>query len=44
MFVYEFGNSAYVIKDGDCVAAYLFGFTLADGADRLFAFGGRQDR
>ena len=25
MFVYEFGNSAYVIKDGDCVAAYLFG-------------------
>ena len=26
MFVYEFGNSAYVIKDGDCVAAYLFGF------------------
>lgn len=26
MFIYEFGNSAYVIKDGDCVAAYLFGF------------------
>jgi len=26
MFVYEFGNSAYVIKDGDCVAAYLFCF------------------
>jgi len=26
MFVYEFGNSAYVIEDGDCVAAYLFGF------------------
>jgi GNAT superfamily N-acetyltransferase len=26
MFVYEFGNSAYVIKDGDRVAAYLFGF------------------
>jgi GNAT superfamily N-acetyltransferase len=26
MFVYEFGNSAYVIKDGDQVAAYLFGF------------------
>jgi ribosomal protein S18 acetylase RimI-like enzyme len=26
MFVYEFGDSAYVIKDGDCVAAYLFGF------------------
>jgi GNAT superfamily N-acetyltransferase len=26
MFVYEFGNSAYVIKDGDYVAAYLFGF------------------
>ena len=26
IFVYEFGNSAYVIKDGDCVAAYLFGF------------------
>lgn len=23
MFVYEFGNSSYVIKDGDCVAAYL---------------------
>lgn len=26
MFVNEFGNSAYVIKDGNCVAAYLFGF------------------
>jgi GNAT superfamily N-acetyltransferase len=26
MFVNEFGNSAYVIKDGDCVTAYLFGF------------------
>ena len=26
MFLYEFGNSAYVIEDGDCVAAYLFGF------------------
>jgi GNAT superfamily N-acetyltransferase len=26
MFVYEFGKSAYVIKYGNCVAAYLFGF------------------
>src|SRR2546430_15518136 len=26
MFVYEFGNSAYIIKDGNQVAAYLFGF------------------
>jgi len=26
MLVYEFGNSAFVIKDRDCVAAYLFGF------------------
>ena len=26
MFIYEFGNTAYVIKDGQCVAAYLFGF------------------
>jgi L-amino acid N-acyltransferase YncA len=26
MFIHEFGSSAYVIKDGDCVAAYLFGF------------------
>jgi GNAT superfamily N-acetyltransferase len=31
MFVYEFGNSAYVIKDGDCVAAYLFGFLSQTG-------------
>jgi len=27
MFVYEFGNSAYVIEDGDCVAAYLLVFS-----------------
>jgi GNAT superfamily N-acetyltransferase len=26
MFLYEFGNSAYVIEDGHRVAAYLFGF------------------
>ena len=26
LFVHEFGNSAYVIKDGAVVAAYLFGF------------------
>jgi GNAT superfamily N-acetyltransferase len=26
MFVYEFGNSTYIIKDGNQVAAYLFGF------------------
>ena len=26
MYVREFGNTAYVIKDGDTVAAYLFGF------------------
>ena len=26
MFVYEFGNSVYIIKDGNQVAAYLFGF------------------
>ena len=26
MFIYEFGNSAYVIKEGDTVIAYLFGF------------------
>jgi GNAT superfamily N-acetyltransferase len=26
MYVREFGNTAYVIKDGDSVAAYLFGF------------------
>ena len=26
MFVYEFGNSAYIIKDGNQVAAYVFGF------------------
>jgi ribosomal protein S18 acetylase RimI-like enzyme len=31
MFVYEFGNSAYVIKDSDCVAAYLFGFLSQTG-------------
>lgn len=26
LFVHEFGDTAYVIKDGDIVAAYLFGF------------------
>jgi len=26
MYIYEFGNSAYVIKVGDHVIAYLFGF------------------
>lgn len=26
IFLYEFGNSAFVIKDGDIVAAYLLGF------------------
>lgn len=26
LFVHEFGDTAYVIKDGDTVAAYLFGF------------------
>ena len=26
MFVYEFGNSAYIIKEGNQIAAYLFGF------------------
>lgn len=26
MYVREFGNTAYVIKDGETVAAYLFGF------------------
>src|SRR5437016_13148325 len=26
MFVYEFGTSAYIIKDGNQVAAYVFGF------------------
>ena len=26
MFLYEFGNSAYVIREGDKVIAYLFGF------------------
>jgi GNAT superfamily N-acetyltransferase len=26
MFIYEFGHSAFVIKDGDRVAAYLLGF------------------
>lgn len=26
MYVREFGNTAYVVKDGDTVAAYLFGF------------------
>jgi GNAT superfamily N-acetyltransferase len=31
MFVYEFGDSAYVIKDGDEVAAYLFGFMAQTG-------------
>ena len=29
--MYEFGNSAYVIKDGDLVAAYLFGFLAQTG-------------
>jgi GNAT superfamily N-acetyltransferase len=26
MYVHEFGNTAFVIRDGDQVAAYLFGF------------------
>src|SRR6188768_1225035 len=26
MFIYEFGNTAYVIKDDERVVAYLFGF------------------
>lgn len=26
MFIYEFGNTAYVLKEGDTVIAYLFGF------------------
>jgi RimJ/RimL family protein N-acetyltransferase len=26
MFIYEFGNTAFVIKDGEKVIAYLFGF------------------
>lgn len=26
MFVYEFGNSAYVVKENNTVIAYLFGF------------------
>jgi GNAT superfamily N-acetyltransferase len=26
MFLHEFGNSAFVIRDGETVAAYLFGF------------------
>lgn len=26
MLIYEFGNTAFVIKDGDTVCAYLFGF------------------
>ena len=26
MFFYEFGDTAWVIRDGDLVAAYLFGF------------------
>ena len=26
MFIYEFGNTAFVIKDREIVAAYLFGF------------------
>ena len=26
MFIYEFGNTAFVVKDGERVVAYLFGF------------------
>lgn len=26
MFIYEFGNTAFVVRDGERVAAYLFGF------------------
>ena len=31
MFLYEFGNSAYVIKEGSKVVAYLFGFLSQTG-------------
>ena len=31
MFLYEFGNSAYVIKEGDTVIAYLLGFISQTG-------------
>ncbi len=31
MFLHEFGNSAYVVKEGDRVIAYLFGFLSQTG-------------
>lgn len=31
IFLYEFGNSAYVMKEGDKVIAYLFGFLSQTG-------------
>jgi GNAT superfamily N-acetyltransferase len=31
MFIYEFGNTAFVVKDGESVVAYLFGFFSQTG-------------
>ena len=31
MFINEFGNSAFVFKEGECVIAYLFGFISQTG-------------
>jgi L-amino acid N-acyltransferase YncA len=43
MFIYEFGNTAFVIKDKDKVMAYLFGFfSQADKTGYVHAVGVRQ--
>ena len=33
--IYEFGDTAFVIREGDQVAAYLFGYLAQTGPDRL---------
>jgi ribosomal protein S18 acetylase RimI-like enzyme len=40
MYVREFGNTAYVIKDGDTIAAYLFGFLSQTGPTAYVKFVG----
>ena len=40
--IHEFGNSAFVIRDGAQVVAYLFGF-LANRTGRIRAYGRRAD-
>jgi L-amino acid N-acyltransferase YncA len=43
MFIYEFGNTAFVIKDKDKVMTYLFGFfSQADKTGYVHAVGVRQ--